>query len=86
MFKRQPGSETSEPDATCLYLVTIVSFILALRFLSSPARARHGNWIGAVGMALAIVATFAQPGLDSYGSIAVAMAIGAASGGRRARA
>ena len=38
-----------------LYLVTIVCFILALRFLSSPAHARRGNWIGAVGMALAIV-------------------------------
>jgi NAD(P) transhydrogenase subunit beta len=36
-----------------LYLVTIVCFVLALRFLSSPATARRGNQIGAVGMAIA---------------------------------
>ena len=35
-------------------------FILALRFLSSPATARRGNWIGAVGMLVAIVVTLAQ--------------------------
>jgi NAD(P) transhydrogenase subunit beta len=40
-----------------LYLVTIVCFVLALRFLSSPATARRGNQIGAVGMVIAIVAT-----------------------------
>ena len=32
------------------YLVTIVCFIVALQYLSHPAKARHGNWIGAVGM------------------------------------
>ena len=37
-----------------LYLVTIVTFILALRFLSSPAHARRGNQIGAAGMLVAI--------------------------------
>jgi H+-translocating NAD(P) transhydrogenase subunit beta len=47
------------------YLVTIVCFIVALRFLSDPARARHGNWVGAFGMAVAILATFFLPGLDS---------------------
>ena len=31
------------------YLVTIVCFVLALKFLSSPATARRGNWIGAFG-------------------------------------
>ena len=34
-----------------LYLVTIVTFILALRFLSSPRRARLGNWLGALSYA-----------------------------------
>jgi NAD(P) transhydrogenase subunit beta len=63
-----------------LYLVTIVTFILALRFLSSPKRARQGNLLGAAGMALAIVVTLAQDGLENYGWIAVAMAIGAAVG------
>ena len=43
-----------------LYLVTIVTFILALRFLSNPAHARRGNQIGAAGMVLAIVVTLDQ--------------------------
>ena len=63
-----------------LYLVTIVTFILALRFLSSPRHARRGNQLGAAGMALAIAVTLAQPGLDGYGLIVVAMVIGAVIG------
>jgi NAD(P) transhydrogenase subunit beta len=68
-----------------LYLVTIVTFILALRFLSSPRRARLGNWLGAAGMALAIVVTLAQDSVESYGLIAAAMAIGAVVGAVGAR-
>ena len=51
------------------YLVTIVTFILALRYLSSPAHARRGNQIGAVGMLIAIAVTFAKTGLTSYWEI-----------------
>jgi NAD(P) transhydrogenase subunit beta len=58
-----------------LYLVTIVTFILALRFLSSPKRARLGNQVGAAGMALAIAVTLAQD-LENYTWIVLAMAIG----------
>ena len=43
-----------------LYLVTIVTFILALRFLSNPAHARRGNQIGAVGMLVAIAVTWSR--------------------------
>jgi H+-translocating NAD(P) transhydrogenase subunit beta len=68
-----------------LYLVTIVTFIVALRFLSSPRRARLGNWLGAAGMALAIVVTLAQDSVEGYGLIAVAMAIGAVVGAVGAR-
>ena len=63
-----------------LYLVTIVTFILALRFLSSPKRARQGNLLGAAGMALAIGVTLAQDGLENYGWMAVAIAIGGVVG------
>jgi len=45
---------------TLAYLPTIVSFILALKFLSSPKHARLGNQLGAIGMALAIAVTLAQ--------------------------
>ena len=63
-----------------LYLVTIVTFILALRFLSNPATARRGNWIGAVGMLIAIVVTFLQNSVVSFWEIAVGMVIGGAFG------
>jgi NAD(P) transhydrogenase subunit beta len=68
-----------------LYLVTIVSFVVALRFLSSPRRARLGNWVGAAGMALAIAVTLAQDAVESYGLIAAAMAIGTVVGAIGAR-
>ena len=70
----------SRTTTDLLYLVTIVTFILALRFLSSPKRARQGNLLGAAGMALAIVVTLAQDGLENYGWMAVAMAIGTVIG------
>jgi H+-translocating NAD(P) transhydrogenase subunit beta len=43
--------------ANLFYILTMVSFILALHFLSSPKHARLGNQIGAVGMTIAIVVT-----------------------------
>ena len=76
----------SANTANLLYLVTIASFILSLRFLSSPRRARLGTWIGAFGMAWAIVVTL---GLDEvvtgYWFIALGMAIGAVIGAVGAR-
>ena len=68
-----------------LYLITIVTFILALRFLSNPATARRGNWIGAAGMLLAIVVTFAQNDVVSYWEIAVGMVVGGSFGAVAAR-
>src|SRR3989440_18171 len=73
-------------DATNLaYLVTIVTFILALRFLSNPATARRGNQIGAVGMLIAIAVTFANSKVVSYWEIAVGMVVGGAFGAVAAR-
>jgi len=68
------------------YLVTIVSFIIALQFLSHPARARYGTWVGAFGMIVALVATFFTPGLTNFASIAIVMAISAPIGAYAARA
>jgi NAD(P) transhydrogenase subunit beta len=67
------------------YLATIVAFILALKFLSSPATARRGNWIGAVGMLIAIGVTFAQKSVVSYWEILVGMAVGGSFGAVAAR-
>ena len=68
-----------------LYLITIVTFILALRFLSNPATARRGNQIGAVGMLVAIVVTFAQDEIVSYWEIIVGMVVGGTFGAVAAR-
>jgi H+-translocating NAD(P) transhydrogenase subunit beta len=68
-----------------LYLLTIVSFIVALRFLSSPRRARLGNWVGAAGMALAVAVTLAQDEVDRYAEIAVAAVLGSVVGAVSAR-
>ncbi len=68
-----------------LYLVTIVTFILALRFLSSPATARRGNQVGAVGMVLAVAVTFAQKGMTNFWLIAIGMVLGGGFGAVAAR-
>src|SRR3954454_11420769 len=68
-----------------LYLVSIVTFILALRFLSSPAHARRGNQIGAAGMLLAIVVTWINIGTTSWWAIVIAMLIGGGFGAFAAR-
>jgi NAD(P) transhydrogenase subunit beta len=75
----------SRTTTDLLYLVTIVTFILALRFLSRPDKARLGNWIGAVGMLIAIVVTFAQDEIVSYWGIALGMVIGGGFGAVAAR-
>jgi len=70
------GTSTSN----LLYLVTIVCFVLALRFLSSPTTARHGNWIGAAGMVVAIAVTLSHSGLHIGWRIPAGGAIGAVFG------
>ncbi|MGH9044972.1 MAG: NAD(P)(+) transhydrogenase (Re/Si-specific) subunit beta [Acidimicrobiales bacterium] len=62
------------------YLAAAVSFIVALKGLSSPRHARPGNLLAALGMALAIGATFATPHLSHIALIVGAMVIGAAIG------
>jgi NAD(P) transhydrogenase subunit beta len=71
--------------ANLLYLVTIVTFILALRFLSSPAHARRGNQIGAAGMLLAVVVTWIKIGTTSWWAIAIGMIVGGGFGAAAAR-
>ena len=63
-----------------LYLVSATTFILALKGLGSPKRARLGNGVAAVGMLIAVVATFFKQvdghNLYHVALILVAMAIG----------
>ncbi|MGZ4380944.1 MAG: NAD(P)(+) transhydrogenase (Re/Si-specific) subunit beta [Gaiellaceae bacterium] len=68
-----------------LYLVTIVTFILALHYLSSPATARRGNQLGALGMVVAVAVTFAQPGMGNMWLIVPGMILGGGFGAVAAR-
>jgi NAD(P) transhydrogenase subunit beta len=43
------------------YLIAAAMFIIGLKRLSSPATARSGNQVAAVGMAIAVLATFVNP-------------------------
>ncbi|HET7744739.1 MAG TPA: NAD(P)(+) transhydrogenase (Re/Si-specific) subunit beta [Gaiellaceae bacterium] len=71
----------SDPDVVhLLYLFTIVCFILALRFLSSPKHARRGNWVGGVGMVVAIATTLSLEGIGNWVLIVVGGLIGSAAG------
>jgi NAD(P) transhydrogenase subunit beta len=67
------------------YLAAIVAFILALKFLSSPTTAPLGNRIGALGMAVAVGATFGQAGIQNVWSILIVMAAAAPIGAVAAR-
>jgi NAD(P) transhydrogenase subunit beta len=75
----------SATGVNLLYLVTIVCFILALRFLSSPATARRGNQIGAVGMVVAIVATLLKASVHLTWSMMIGALIGGSFGAVAAR-
>jgi proton-translocating NAD(P)+ transhydrogenase subunit beta len=68
-----------------LYLVTIVTFILALRFLSNPAHARRGNQIGAVGMLVAVAVTWVKTGGTSWWALVLGMLLGGGFGAFAAR-
>jgi NAD(P) transhydrogenase subunit beta len=71
----------SDPDVIgLLYLVTIVCFIVALRFLSSPRHARKGNWVGGAGMVVAIATTLLLDGIGNWGLMVGGMAIGSVVG------
>jgi H+-translocating NAD(P) transhydrogenase subunit beta len=58
------------------YLVTGVLFILGLRYLSSPATARLGNRVAAVGMIIALVATLLDRHVVSFPLIIIGVVIG----------
>jgi NAD(P) transhydrogenase subunit beta len=76
------------PDALAqlLYLAAAVLFIVGLRRLGSPATARAGNRLSAVGMLVAIVVTLLDRAVLSYGVIAAGIAVGSAVGIWMARA
>ncbi len=62
------------------YLVTAVCFIIGLKRLSSPATARSGNQLAAVGMLIAVVATLFNQNVLNPWYIVIGSVIGGAIG------
>ena len=62
-----------------VYVVSAALFILGLKMLSSPATARRGNMISALGMLIAVVVTLLSQGMD-YRWILIGVLIGSAIG------
>lgn len=67
------------------YLVAASLFILGLKKLGSPATARNGNILAAVGMLVAIVVTLLDQQVLNYSQILIAIAIGSVIGAVVAR-
>jgi NAD(P) transhydrogenase subunit beta len=63
-----------------IYLVASALFILSLKWMSSPATARHGIWAGEIGMVLAIAGTLLHHGIVDYKWVVIALVLGSGIG------
>jgi NAD(P) transhydrogenase subunit beta len=72
--------------ANLSYLVSAALFIFGLKRLQSPATARSGNVIAAIGMTIAIVVTLLETDFANWQMILVGGVIGALIGSISARA
>lgn len=69
---------------TAAYIVAAAFFIASLAGLSQQETARRGNWLGILGMTIALLATIAGVSMDAMLPLLIALAIGAAIGLRLA--
>jgi NAD(P) transhydrogenase subunit beta len=67
------------------YLLAAITFIIGLKRLGSPATARSGNRIAAVGMLVGLIATLLERRVMHFGLIAVGVVIGVVLGVPAAR-
>src|SRR5271156_1965699 len=63
-----------------LYMLAAMGFIMAIKWMNSPATARRGVIIGEIGMLLAVVGTLLRFDVVSYQWIFIAFFLGAAIG------
>src|SRR6266576_4993526 len=63
-----------------IYLIASALFILSLKWMSSPATARHGILAGEIGMVLAIAGTLLHRGIVDYKWIVIALVLGTGIG------
>lgn len=62
------------------YLVASLCFVIGLKMLSSPASAKKGNLLSAIGMLLAVVVTLLDKQIIAYHWIVIGLVIGSAIG------
>jgi NAD(P) transhydrogenase subunit beta len=67
------------------YLVAAICFVVGIKRLSHPRTARSGNWIAAVGMAVAVGFTFLIEEIDTYWLMLSGIAVGTVIGVAAAR-
>lgn len=77
--------EFSSSLISAAYIISALLFIFSLSGLSKQQTAEQGNWYGIVGMAIALVATIADPRVSNVLVIMVAMVIGSLIGLRLAK-
>ena len=63
-----------------LYILAAAGFILAIKWMSSPATARRGVVVGEIGMLLAVVGTLLRHEVVNYEWILIAFFVGSAIG------
>src|ERR1700751_381210 len=63
-----------------IYLIASALFILSLKWMSSPATARHGILAGEIGMVLAIGGTLLRHGIVDWKWIIIALVLGSGIG------
>ncbi|TWX54652.1 Re/Si-specific NAD(P)(+) transhydrogenase subunit beta [Colwellia hornerae] len=69
--------EFSQGLISAAYIVAALLFIFSLSGLSKQETAETGNWYGITGMAVALIATIADPRVENYLVILIAMSVGA---------
>jgi NAD(P) transhydrogenase subunit beta len=62
------------------YIISAILFVIGLKFLSSPATARKGNFISAVGMFIAVVVTLWSKDVIDFKWIVVGVILGGVIG------
>ncbi|MGH3436757.1 MAG: NAD(P)(+) transhydrogenase (Re/Si-specific) subunit beta [Sciscionella sp.] len=68
-----------------LYIIAFALFIYGLMGLTGPRTAVRGNWIAAVGMGIAILATLLTPGMSNWWLIVLGVVLGTLIGVPSAR-
>jgi len=81
----EPSEVMSNGLISAAYIVAALLFIFSLSGLSKQATAETGNMYGIVGMAIALIATIADPRVSNVFVIFIVMVIGAVIGLRLAK-